>query len=242
MKIFLLRTTKVEEDDGEINVDDRVSCLTKAATTHLRRLTAGNGIELVPATRYCDHAAAALLLVDEGRLQIAEPSWMKIAKDLRDTLDEVKKRYAEAFRNQVALERIGNDLSALAFNRTAWQARALDGEFWLFPSTPLEWHYDPMDPALLACGEPDDDQFDTIVNALVAGVREVNNPQRGLFQGDDKIEVLISLRHRIPEVRHTTTLEEAQQIWQGRTRLTAKVRLKLGELPEVIDGLQLVRE
>ena len=241
MKILVLRTNGIEAQEDSLEIEFTSFNYAKIAATNLARLFPRNGAHIKQVAWLSTHQAAAIIELDEGGLQIAEPMWMAIAQEIRNSLEEVIPRFAEAFRRQEAMQRIGHDLPALAFNRIAWEAQITGGEFWIFPGTALEWRYEPMDPALLTCPEPIDVTFDRIDNALVDGVRKVNGPQRNMFDQDDRIEVVISLEHRLAEIRYATTLGEAQEIWRGETRLSADVRIRPGELPEVMGDISMIR-
>ncbi|MCR6625777.1 MAG: hypothetical protein NVV67_05810 [Pseudoxanthomonas sp.] len=241
MKILVLRTDGIETQEDSLEIAFTSFNYTKAAATHLARLIAGNGVQIKPVAWVSTHQAAAIMELVEGDLQIAEPLWKAVAQTLRNSLEEVISRYAAAFLQQKPMQRIGHDLAALAFNRIAREALAAGAEFWMFPGTALEWRFEPTDPAMLACPEPIDVTYDRIDSALVSGVREVNGPQRELFDPSDEVEVVISLRHRLAEIRHTTTLQKAQAIWRGETRLSADVRIRPGEMPEVVGDVTLTR-
>ena len=234
MQFFTFLTEGIVQSPENVRVDFSISDAMKTSMAKLRRIVPQRGVTVPEAADFSDHSAIGHIMLDGGDVPMRESMAAAIARALNTTWDEVIARYSQAYAAQLPVERVGHDLSVLALNRAAYSITQRGGECWLFRDSILARQLEPVDPDLLACAEPFDVTYEAIDSALVTGVREINGRQRGLFNPAAEVNVLISLEHEIPEVRMLVELQAAQQIWRGETRMTADVRIQLGEKPLVL--------
>ena len=182
-------------------------------------------------------------LVNRFGLPIDDDLAQAISEKLHEVTDEVKVRFGNAFRDQTSIERNSQDLAALAFNGSAEIAARNGAEIWFGPGRSWSWRYMPAEPRSLECATPCGIRYETISRGCVMGVRECGAAQQDLFLQDGLIDVIITLEHKHTEIRYRTSRAEAQMnIWTGVTHLSADVRIRVGDLPEVMGQLTLERD
>ena len=154
---------------------------------------------------------------------------------IRTALTEYHKRYGDAVAARRPVRRLPLDSALECLNKTLWAIEQEGGKAVLAPDTSFADVLRGIDPQLLRAAEPDEGEEASINQALVVGCREIYRGQGDMFLAEDEVEVLVSLVGAIPEIHLHTTRAEAQQIYRGANRMTAKVRLTgRGVIPEVV--------
>jgi hypothetical protein len=208
----------------------------KVATRSLKR----TGVVVRDAPGYRDGCAGAFLAMKDSGAELEPDVQAMVALCIRTDIEEVLERYGKAYRRKEPVARTGDDVAILGFNENAFEAMNRGGRTIFFGGTPMEWHYQPVDPALLKCGEPVEVVERIIRAAIVTGVRELMQPQSDAFEQEES--VIISLAGNPREVIFKASRGPAQQIWRGESRFTALVRIPPAGLPEVLGEPTIVRD
>lgn len=188
------------------------------------------------------NSIAVTFIESENELPIEVSRLQSVFEHIRKEMHITITTYTEAYVTQSPIIRTNAEKHLLDLNAAVFYAKQeIAGEYWIAPGSSWEWRMDPTDPAILACPEPSDITYESIELARVTGVRATDDSFRSLLLAGDEVEIIISLDHRLSEVSHKTTLAEAQDIWKGQTKLTAKVRIAGNCNAEIIGEMVLVR-
>lgn len=234
MLLFEVRSTGVTRDGDGVGVSTHLCKLPESIASCLKPLIDEFDIALVDAVHFEPNLAIKSVAEAEAGLLDANAVAESLSKLIRHTCEDSIRRHADAFARQEALVRNSSDPHIMKLNQLAWNAQQVGAELWLLPRTPYQWRFTPTDPALLRCAIPLDVVDSRIDSAEVLGVREVLQRQRDMWDPTELIDVIISLNHRIAEIRHRMKRGEAQSLWTGSTRISATVRRRGGEIPAVM--------
>jgi hypothetical protein len=237
MLLYEVRSTGVARDGDGVEVVTHVCKLPHAIGSCLKPLLVEFDIALVDAVHFEPNLAISSVAQADGGLLDEEAVAESLSKVIRNKCEESIQRHADAFARQEALVRNSLDPHILKLNQLAWNAKKVGAELWILPRTPYEWRFDPTDPAQLLCAFPMEVVDSRIDDAEVLGVREVLQRQRDFWNAIEEIDAIITLNHRIPEIRHRMNRSDAQALWAGVTRISATVRRRGDELPIVVGDI-----
>lgn len=161
---------------------------------------------------------------------------------LRADIDDVLRRYRAAYDEGRPLTPHSRDAAVLGLNDLVWKARSFGATWDMFPDEPTGWRFDPVDPSLLRCEVQVDRRTLSIERALVLGAYAADDRQHDLFDPTERRNVIIVLAHEHPQVRYITTLPEAQAIWNGVARLSARVEIEGDAMPVILGPITLERD
>jgi hypothetical protein len=159
-------------------------------------------------------------------------------------VDDMKVRFHTAYENQKAILRTPVDIQAIAFNKTvSTLADKYKAGCVLLPSSSHERRYVVVDPRTLECPEPSESRMIHVENARVTGAREACAQMDLPFDGQENIDVLVSIRHNlVTDVLYPTTVAAGQSCWKGITRTTCDVLIERGKIPRVVGDAIFTRE
>lgn len=230
----------VHTQDGSTVKFDFVANL-NAGVRHIKRLIGDTPINLP------DDAAIGMQVVAAHAVpsdeDLIDPAMLeRAAALLKRKIEGVLGRYSAAYTRDEPVTPHPHDAAVLALNALAWKARRR-GAFWdMFPDEPSGWRFDPIDPSLLQCEVPIERKTLWIERALVRGVYEADDRQGDLFNPWERRDIIIVLSHDHPQVRYIATLAEAQAIWRGVVRISARIEIEGDSMPVVVGPIVLERE
>ena len=128
------------------------------------------------------------------------------------------------------------DAAIRRFNEAIWNVQSNNGLVILAPDTQFEQRITGVDPDTLRTTKQEACRLQKISSALITGCREISTHQTDLFDLNDNVDVIVSLRNDIPEIRLTTTRLKAQSMYQGQNRLTCSVKLQIRRGIPVVQG------
>lgn len=236
MKLFELRSAGVAREGDGVDVRSRLCKLPDKISGCLKSLVGEVDFEIADSVHFEDRHAVKSFL-DRVDLYDEETFSRAISDQILRKFRDCVQRHAEACAKQESLVPTPYDRHALNLNQAAWEANKIGAELWLLPGTPEEWLLEPLDPVQLRCATPIEVASDHVEAAEVLGIREILKPQRDFWDIDDEIDVIVSLKHRIAEIRHKMTRNSAQSLWKGLRIISAEVCVRRGELPEVVGEL-----
>lgn len=240
MLLFEIRSTGVARDGEGVEVSSILCKLPESIAGCLKILINGFDFQLVDAVYFESNLALKHVAEGDVGLLDANAAIEALSKLIRETCEDSVRRHADAFARQEAMIRNHVDPHIIRLNQLVWHAQQVGAELWILPRTCYQWRFVPTDPAILRCAVPIEVIDSRIDNAEVLGVREVLQRQRELWNPAELIDVIISLNHRIAEVRHCMTRDRAQALWSGSTRISAEVRRRGAEIPAVIGEMATI--
>jgi len=157
------------------------------------------------------------------------------AHALRETFDECLDRYERACLTNEPSTKKSFDVSVLKLNNALWKHAGIGASISIFTGEDFATTLVARDPQTLRFVKPDEHEDVLIKCRLVTGSRWASGVAYDMFPNlGIEVNAILSVAGDIPEVLCSMSAIEAQEAFKGLQLMTAHVRCRKGQIPEVI--------